>query len=198
MKTLTLVAVSMFFVLLLSSFAGAVVITFDDIALVPGENYIQNGYGGLNWDNFAVTDPIAGHYENNPNAIGWINGIVSPNTVAYNAFADPAYVRGADFDFIGAFFTAGWNVNNTLTIEGYNHGVLVGATTTVIHNTGPLFVAANLLHVDEVKFSTTINQFAMDNAEFTVRNLVQTPEPSILMMFSSGLLAAALLRKKLL
>jgi hypothetical protein len=59
----------------------------------------------------------------------------------------------------------------------------------------PLWVAANLMNIDEVKFSATGNQFVMDNAEYIVRNH-QVPEPSIMMLLGSGLFAAALLRKK--
>ena len=199
MRTLRSITISVALVLLFASFAGAVIINFDDITITyPGGYYVQNGYAGLNWENFAVTDPVYTGYDHSPHGAGYYHGMVSPDNVVSNGFADPAFTRGTDFDFIGAYFTRAWNwtAHTYLTIQGYKDGNLVGQIVDVdLNYDTPLWVAANLMNIDEVRFSATGNQFVMDNAEYIVRDH-RVPEPSMIMLYGSGLFAAALLRKK--
>lgn len=205
MNKLTCVIITIFVtVLLVASFASATVVTFDDITIsYPNGYWVQDGYAGLNWEDFAVIDPVYTGYDHSPHGAGYYNGMVSPDNVVSNAningVIQPAYTRGADFDFIGAYFTSAWDwAPLTLTIQGYKNGNLVGEISQALSYDAPIYVAANLMNIDTVKFSSSTNQFVMDNAEYIIRNNIsQVPEPSAMLLFGAGLAGLGIIRRRL-
>ena len=116
--------------------AGAATLTFDDITSNPTAT-IPNGYGGLNWLNFSVVDPIAyGQGQPNGTAVctgcpnGYVNGTVSGDYVAYRQGGGPVEVTaacpvtdatnwfgssGARSDSIGSRLTAATNGRRSAT-----------------------------------------------------------------------------------
>jgi len=170
--------------------AQAALITFDDLPDVGGNIPIPDGYQGFNWNNFFALNAV--NYGLNPS--GYLNGLVSPNNVAFNGFGNPAAVivsaLSGTFDFNSVYLTGVWNDGLNITVEGYLGGVLQNTQTVVVDTTAPTQFTFNYLGIDELVFTsfggTNVGfggegtQFAMDNLEV---NAV-VPEP--LTMLGAG------------
>ena len=76
----------------------------------------HSAYQGLNWNNFYATD--AAHLDVNPS--GYQAGIISGPNVAYNSYANPAYISGPRFSLVSAYLTAAWTDNLQVEIKGYD------------------------------------------------------------------------------
>jgi hypothetical protein len=192
----------------LSLSVSAEVINFDDIA-GNASNYsatqdqgngllayqIANGYAGLTWNNMWILD---GTDYNTVLGVqsGYGVAAMSGKDIALNFYGNQAITAssGSTFDFNGAFFTSAWYDNNILTLTGLNNGTVVGTVTVGINTTGPQWVNCDFLGVDEVDFSTTNYQFAMDNMTI---NKSAVPEPGILSLVAVGLLSlGCVIRRK--
>lgn len=163
---------------------------------VANETPIPNGYGGLNWDNFYALDAV--NYYLNPS--GYLAGMVSPDFVAFNAYADPAaFSSPIPFNFISAYLTGAWNDGLNIQVQGFLGATLMYDQTVVVNATGPTLFNFNYLGVDRVYFQSSDGtphdgysgsggHFAMDN--LTV-NIIPEPGSGILLIIGLGGLAAA-------
>src|SRR5262249_22077765 len=136
--------------------SGATTITFDDLPDGANGAFITNGYKGLNWDNFAQLDGTALISQLGPN--GFAAGTVSPNNVGFNAYGLPATISSpaAPFNFYGAYFTAGWNDNLELDIQGYTAGSHLAFSKTVfLSATTPTLVELDFTNVTFVTFTSS-------------------------------------------
>lgn len=167
------------------SIANADVITFDDIQGANkniDRNIITNGYEGLNWDNMNVIHKDYYSYDN-----GYTNGVVSGEWVAYNAYGDLSTVSDEKFDFNGAYFTSAWEDDNVVTAKGYNDGDLLFNKSFAVTTGGSIWVDCDFLNIDELKFTSSHFQFAMDN--FTINKINNVPEPTLISLIGFGLLS---------
>lgn len=184
--------------------AKGAVLTFDDIN-TNQEGFIPNGYGGLNWNNFA--------YENGTTygapLSGYANGRVSGDYVAFNAFANQAITSGSPFTFNSAYFTAAWHNGLNITVTGYLAGNQVDQTTFTVNTTGPTLEVFNWVNVDQLVFNSSggVNpgnlggdgdHFAMDNFAFDEAvNAAPLPSSAIAGLGLFGLLSVAQFRRRL-
>ena len=160
-------------------------ITFDDLSLQTYGGPIPNGYAGLEWDNFGVLDPR--RYPGD--SVGYLNGMVSPGHVAFNAYAkaDGTVTGGFHsssglFDLHSAYLTAAWNDGLQVNVHGFVGGVLTYSGDYSLSTTGPTLVNFNYLGIDTVEiisFGGTPHgnpggggtQTAIDNLVITVPEL---------------------------
>jgi PEP-CTERM motif len=164
------------------------ILTFDDLTYVYNFNGdpVPNGYGGLQWQNFTYLDGTT------VPASGYINGIVSPNNVILNDFANPALFSDGSFNFNSAYLTAAWNDGLQVEAQGFVGATLIYDNTYTVNTTGPTLVNFNYLGVDEVNFISSGGtphpgyngsgtHFMMDNLNITL-----VPEPSTLALIGLG------------
>jgi VCBS repeat-containing protein len=150
---------------------SATTLTFDNLPL-SGESSIPNGYGGLDWSNFYYLDsntdvPIS----------GYSHGTVSAPNIAYNGYGEPASISGTTFNFIGADLTGAWNTGLSITVDGYDHNVLVDQQTVVVNTTTPTWFDFDFNGITDLVFSSSGGvsagydgsgtQFAMDNFTYS-------------------------------
>jgi hypothetical protein len=170
-------------------------ITFDDLSPSGNGDLIANGYEGFQWDNFYALNGASNNY----NPSGYMNGVVSPENVAYNGFGDPATLSatGPDvFTFNSVYLTAAWNDGLIIAIDGYQGSVLVYSQTVTVDTHGPTLFNFNYANIDRLTFSSsggTPNpaytifpgyQFVMDDLSINA-----VPEPSS--VISAAFAAAA-------
>jgi len=179
--------------------AGATLVDFDDVTAGP-EAAMADGYAGLHWDNLWVLD--ATHFASNPS--GHVNGLVSPDYVALNAWGDPAEFSGAPFDFVGAYLTSAWRDGLSVDVEGYRDGTLVYGQTLIIDTYGPVWFPADYANVDTVRFvaygGTHHDGYAGDGTQFALDNLTYSvgtvPTPGAVLLVGVGTALAGWLRRR--
>ncbi len=181
--------------------ANATLITFDDLS----DGAIANGYAGLNWNNFYVVNSTE-----EPSS-GYAAGTVSPNNVAYNAYANEAIISDGSFTLNSAYLTGAWNDGLQVEVKGYNGPTLLYDNTYTLSSTTPTLINFNYVGIDSVTFDSfggTPNpnyngvgeHFAMDNMTINADN-VPVPEPTTmlagaLMLLPLGVGAIRSLRKE--
>ena len=181
--------------------AAAATINFDNLDGSTGDQVVPNGYGGLNWTNFNVYDAVSDPGGLSPSgyhdAIGGVQGWVSPNNVAFNAFAanNPltSWTVSSDtvFSLNSVYLHSVWNNGLQVEVKGFLGGLAVpGADTNVLLNasdTAPTLATfgLNFSVVDSVEFIPSGGTFhdgykfdagpyfAMDNLDVDV----PVPEP---------------------
>lgn len=122
----------------------------------------------------------------------------------YNGFGVQAVSmsRVGDFDFLGGYFI-GWGQNDnavsttssTITIEGWDNGILVGSVTKSLLTDSFRYVATNFTSVDTVVFKNDgVDSHWWLGDSFRTDKLEAVPEP--VSMVGLGLGAVALLRRR--
>ena len=151
-----------------ASAAASTTINFDNLDGSTGDQVVPNGYGGLNWTNFNVYDAVSDPGGLSPSgyhdAIGGVQGWVSPNNVAFNAFAanNPltSWTVSSDtvFSLNSVYLHSVWNNGLQVEVKGFLGGFPVfGADETVSLNASdptPTLVTFDFhfLAVDSVQF----------------------------------------------
>jgi hypothetical protein len=177
---------------LLAGMAYSNIITFDDVNAHDGYVKLQNGYDGLNWDNFYVVNGNTME----PNC-GYKHGIVSGENVAFNAYGNIASLSDALFTFNGANLTGAWNDGLSIDVNGYKNGSLLYSKTVIVNTDAPKWCDFNFIGIDNLSFNSyggtphpnligVGTHFAMDNFTF---NATSVPEPGTLSMLLIGLLS---------
>ena len=172
---------------------AASLLTFDDLSPVSAGNsraVIQNGYGGVQWNNFAVLNGLA-----RPLTEGYRTGTVSPDNVAFNLFGNPASISsGTGFTLNSAYMTAAFVNGMQLGVQGWMGTTLTYNNTYTLNTNAPVLIDFNYVGVDRVTFITSPgSQCALDNLVITV------PEPKALAQLSVAVVlnACGVLRKKI-
>jgi hypothetical protein len=152
--------------------AGAVLLNFDSLPaggpLSVNPPLVPDGFGGLNWNNFAV----ANGSEFEPNT-GYYTGLVSGNNEIFNEFGNPASVSISNglFDLYSAYLTFALNASSPLNIqvEGFDGATMLYDNTYTVNNLGPTLIDFNYTGVSQVDFiSSPAQQFVIDNMTVTV------------------------------
>jgi hypothetical protein len=136
--------------LFFASPASATTINFDDLG--GYETPISNGYAGLNWNNWFVLDGTG--FEPS----GYVNGVVSKENVAYNAYGDPATfsAQKGSFTLNSFYLTAAWNNNLDVTVRGYDAAnALVDKASFQVSTSGPTLERFNWTNLASVTLSTS-------------------------------------------
>lgn len=147
--------------------------TFDNIDFGTEGIAVPNGYGSLNWANFYGLDAV-----NYDETSGYQAGVISPNNVILNWYANPAaiYSDGYAFMLKSAYLTAAWNNNLQVQVKGYFMGRLVYTRTYTLSDRNPTLVKFPSTLVSEVDFISSggtpdygdATHFVIDNLSVTV------------------------------
>jgi len=186
-------------VLLVPSMAQAQTLDFEDAQL----GFLPNGYGGFNWSNFVAyntADLFNGGYD---------TGAVSGDQAIYNAFGNSASVLGVGtsnpFSLSSAWVTAAWNEGMQLQVRGFLNGTVQYTQAFDVFYDQAVQLAFNTALVDQVEFSAvggtdasqtdsgSGTQMAFDDMAF---NVVEVPEPGLIILLSSGLLGLGIARRR--
>jgi hypothetical protein len=163
---------------------------------------IPQGYQGLSWSNFWVSNAIL--HANSVNTNGYYYGMVSPSNVAFNAKGNPAEIdsSGTNFNFLSAYLTGAWNSNLNIEVEGFNGTNLLYDQTVVASATNPTLFTFSYMDIDRLYFNpyggepafdpVPAYNFVMDNFTFEF-----VPEPSSLLLAALGAVSlVAFLRRR--
>jgi hypothetical protein len=180
-----------------TAFAQTEILTFDNLPGVGGYNQylsIPNGYGRLQWQNLLYMDGLA------QIPSGYLNGVVSPNNIAFNGGGNPGLVSDGSFNLNSAYLTAAWNDGLQVEVQGFVGGALVYDNTYTVNTTGPTSINLNYTGIDQLQFISfggtphpgligSGEQFVMDNLSITF-----IPEPSTFALI--GLAAMSLILRR--
>ena len=165
---------------------GATILTFDDTSYQGTDTVtsMEVGYGGLNWSTYF------GVYYGPGLNIGYNEGTVSGNYAAFNPWGYDVSVSidSGTFDWNGAWFNAPhFNTYNTLYITGSVNGANLYSANFELPYASPVWFNANWTGIDTVSFTTSygMRRFTMD--DFTFNGSTPVPEPTTLLLFSTGL-----------
>ena len=129
------------------------VLSFNDLP-TPGTNnnwWILDGYGGLNWSNFAYLNGITADIPS-----GYQNSIISPVNVAFNAWGGAASVSSDTvFSFNSAYFTAAWRDGLNILAEGYLDKNIIYSLDFIANTSGPILQVFNWSGVNKINFTTS-------------------------------------------
>src|SRR5664279_109611 len=92
-------------------------LTFDDLPTSHGSFAAPpNGYGGVNWNNFQAVDGTT----ESPQT-GYRTGMVTPNNVLFDGFANPAFITNVDlFTLSSGYVTAALVDGLHLEVQGFD------------------------------------------------------------------------------
>ena len=177
-----------------SSFASAGTLTFDDIG-----NFEEVGlYAGLNFSNFYALDTV----EFYPS--GYLNNVVSPNNVIFNASgAEASFSSATAFTFNSVYATAAWNDGQSLDVTGWYQGVQIYSKSLLLNTTTTLLATFDWAGIDTVRFLAhggnnagfdgSGDHISLDN--LTVSAAV-VAEPASVALLGLGMLGLAVARRR--
>lgn len=185
------------------------VLTFDDVAVLTGDQEVMLGvYGGLTWDNMAVLNggTVGG------GATGYNGGRASGEYVAYNRFGTQAAVELGTFDFVSAYLASAFRNGMQMRAQGYlNNNLLYEETIQLLDasatpGAGTQKYTFNFNGIDRLVLfglNTGSNaglggsgrQFVLDNFEFRRQSPV-IPEPGSLLMWCGLGIAGSVLTNR--
>ena len=201
-KTTVLIPTSVMVALLACAgtvFSQTEILTFDNLPGVGGyDQYlsIPNGYGGLRWQNLLYMDGLAQTANG-----GYVNGVVSPNNIAFNGTGNSAQVSDGSFNLNSAYLASAWNAGLQVEVQGFVGTVLIYDHTYTVNTTGPTLVNFNYAGIDQIKFISSggtpppgfgggaREQFVMDNLSITL-----VPEPSTFALVGLAVMSLILRR----
>lgn len=172
----------------LSAHAAKTTIDFDNFNL-HGEQYlaVNNGYAGLNWNNFGVIngsdDSLAG--------TGYDYGTVSGLHAAYNERGDDAsFSSTSSFKLVSLFLTAAWSPS-TVEFYGYHGNTLSQQMVVDTNQQSPVLVHFNWSGIDQVRMHVRGynygRQQVLDNIKLDFTPAAPVPEPETYAMLLAGL-----------
>ena len=171
----------------------AAVITFDDLPATELDA-IPDGYQGFNWGASPMVNINYFHKNLLPNT-GFENGVVSGDYAAFNFLATTSTITGDQFDFKGAYLTAGWNDGLNIEVTGFLNNLALFTKTVVVNTQQAQWFDFNFLGINSLSLrawgGTSIDGtegndfFIMDN--FTINQPTAVPESSSLILLLLGL-----------
>lgn len=162
--------------------------------------YVHNGYQGLNWSGTKI---LAANNSRRFEGTGFINGIVSGDTVAHGDRMNVSSVQGSLFDFNGAYLTGVWDDGFAIEVSGFVNDVLTYTETVIVNSASATWFDFDFLGIDSLNFKTLIGEgysgtgypeFAMDN--FTFNKVSDVPLPAAVWLFGAGFCMFAGLRRR--
>ena len=171
----------------------AAVITFDDLPATELDA-IPDGYHGFNWGASPMVNVNYFHKDLLPNT-GFENGVVSGDYAAFNFLATTSTITGDQFDFNGAYLTAGWNDGLNIEVTGFLNNLALFTKTVVVNTQQAQWFDFNFMGINSLSLGawggTSIDGtegndfFIMDN--FTINEPTAVPESSSLILLLLGL-----------
>ncbi len=164
----------------------AATLDFDDL-IDTGRAVVQNGYGGLDWDQFIVFTKGVLPYN-------YDAGISSGNHAVYNSTSNLATVNDGSFSFISASLaSAGVRGNEPLfvTVKGYR-GNDNPFSETIHVNGEDISYGFYFMDIDRLTFESE-SQFVMDDFTYSI---APVPEPATALLMLLGLISAGLIYYK--
>ena len=174
-----------------SNIAAGSIIHFDDLA--GDTTFANSNYAGFDWgDNWETVDEDT-YQTNFSNSYGAVSSAnMASNT---NGFREITTMNGGDFDFIGVYAT-GWAefdstapfTSSTLTVEGWDDGVLVGSVTVGLSTDQFDWVAAGFNSIDTLVFlndGQNEHYWLIDDFTYNMETFA-VPEPASAMVWVAG------------
>jgi len=179
----------------------AAVITFDDLTATELDA-IPAGYHGFNWGASHMVNVNYFHKDLLPNT-GFENGVVSGDYAAFNFLATTSTITGDQFDFNGAYLTAGWNDGLNIEVTGFLNNLALFTKTVVVNTQQAQWFDFNFFGINALSLrawgGVSIDpanggeMFIMDN--FTYNEPTAVPESSSLILLLLGVAGILLGRK---
>lgn len=170
------------------SIAHAGILSFDDVT-EDAEVAIADGYGGLNWSNFWVQNPILSQITDFDS--GFYNGVASGGYTAFNANGDSATISSNNpFDFNSAYFATASRWGLEITATAYRNGSQLYQQQFAVNTDAAQLLNLNFTGIDRLEFVAAGGEeylgsgfhFTMDNAEI---NASPVPLPGAAWLFGS-------------
>ena len=176
---------------------GTLVLTFDEFSLFPGEtDPIPNGYASLQWVNLYDMNPVNTYQ--GPFGSGFLNGVVSPNNVIWNASGNPAQISSSTpFDLDSAYMTAAWMDGLQIEAQGFIGSTMTYDNIYTINTASPILVAFNYFGVNQVTFIASGGTQHYGQGEgpvFAIDNMVvSVPEPNRISLLLLGIVCVGII-----